>query len=72
MVDLSALTAEVARDKDVNSSAATLLADLAARLEAAKADPVAIQALADALRAQSDDLAAAVAANTPADPTARK
>jgi hypothetical protein len=71
-LDFSALQAEITRDADVNSSAATLLADLAARVEATKGDPAAVQALADSLRANSDALAAAVVANTPADPSARK
>ena len=71
-LDFSALQAEITRDADVNSSAATLLADLAARVEATKGDPAAVQALADSLRANSDTLAAAVAANTPSDPSARK
>ncbi len=66
-LDFSALQAEITRDADVNSSAATLLADLAAKVEATKGDPAAVQALADALRANSDSLAAAVAANTPSD-----
>ena len=65
-LDLSALAAEVARDNEVNTSAATLIAGLAAQVEATKGDPAAVQALADALRAQSDALAAAVVANTPA------
>ncbi len=66
-LDFTALQAEITRDADVNSSAATLLADLAAKVEATKGDPAAVQALADALRANSDSLAAAVAANTPSD-----
>jgi hypothetical protein len=64
-LDLSALTAEIARDNDVNSSASTLITTLASQLEAAKGDPVAIQAIVDQLRSQNDSLAAAVAANTP-------
>lgn len=64
-MDLSALQSEIERDSEVNSSAATLIAGLAAKLEEVKGDPAAIQALADQLRANSDALAAAVAANTP-------
>ena len=64
-LDLTALQAEIERDASVNNSAATLLSRLASELEAAKGDPVAIQALADQLRANSDALATAVAANTP-------
>ena len=64
-LDLSALVAEVERDATVNGSASTLIADLAAKFEAAKGDPVAVQALVDQLRANNDALAAAVVANTP-------
>jgi hypothetical protein len=65
-LDLTQLTAEVERDNTVDQSAITLITGLAAALEAAKGDPVAVQALADKLRAQSDALAAAITANTPA------
>jgi len=65
-IDLTQLTAEVERDNTVDQSAITLINGLATQLEAAKGDPVAVQALADKLRAQSDALAAAVTANTPA------
>lgn len=68
MLDLSQLEAEVARDSDVNSSAATLISALADEVEATKGDPAKVQELADRLRAQSDALAAAVAANTPGAP----
>ena len=64
-LDFAALEAEITRDNDVNSSAATLLADLATRLEATKGDPAKVAELASSLRANSDLLAAAVAANTP-------
>lgn len=64
-LDFSGLEAELTRDNDVNSSAATLIAALATQVEATKGDPAKVQALADQLRAQSDALAAAVAANTP-------
>jgi hypothetical protein len=73
MLDLSALEAEVTRDDEVNSSAATLLKTLFDEVEASKNDPVAIQAIVDRVRSQNDALAAAVAANTPgAAPSARK
>lgn len=65
-MDLKALQDEVTRDRDVNQSAVTLITGLAAQLEAAKNDPAAIQALADELRSNSDALAGAVTANTPA------
>jgi hypothetical protein len=65
-LDLSALTAEVTRNTDVDTSAIALLNGLAAQIQALKGDPVALQQLADALRGSSDALAAAVVANTPA------
>ncbi len=64
-LDLTQLEAEVTRDTDVNSSASTLITQLAAQFEAVKGDPAAVQALVDKLRANNDSLAAAVAANTP-------
>jgi hypothetical protein len=66
MADLTALTAEVQRNTDVDSSAIVLLNGLAAQIEALKTDPVALQQLADTMRQSSDALAAAVVANTPA------
>lgn len=64
-LDLTALEAEIARDGDVDSSAATLIQRLAAEIEANKTDPAALQALVDRLRSQTDTLAAAVAAVPP-------
>ena len=66
MSDLSEIQAEVTRNTEVDQSAITLLNGLAAQIEQIKTDPAAIQALANELRASSDDLAAAVVANTPA------
>lgn len=68
MADLTALTAEVARNTEVDQSAITLLNGLAAQIETLKTDPAALQALADQLKGSSDQLAAAVVANTPAAP----
>jgi len=68
---LDSLTAEVAENATVVGSAITLLNGLKAQLDAALAssDPVeAIQALADSLDTTTNNLAAAVAANTPAGP----
>lgn len=62
--DLTALTAQVTANTDVEASAVILINGLAAQLVAAKNDPVAIQALADKLKASADSLAAAVTANT--------
>jgi len=74
---LLALEAELARDASVNSSAATLITRLLADIEANKGAPAAIQAIVDQYRAQTDALAASVAAGTPAeeppvDPQARR
>lgn len=73
---LNNLTAQVARVESVNQSAVTLLQGLHAALLEALAkqdsgeDPLAVQALADRLAADTDALAAAVEANTltPAEP----
>ncbi len=67
-LDLTALQAELTRDTSVTSSAVTLITDLLAKVEAAKNDPAAIQAIVDGFRTNSDALAAAVAAGTPAAP----
>ena len=66
MTDLTALTAEVTRNTEVDQSAIALLTGLAAQIEALKTDPIALQALADTMKGSSDALAAAVVANTPA------
>lgn len=68
MADLTALTAEVSRNTEVDQSAIALLTGLAAQIEALKTDPAALQALADQLKGSSDALAAAVVANTPVAP----
>jgi hypothetical protein len=67
---LDALQAEVARNTSVDQSAIILLTRLAEQIAANANDPVAMQKLADDLKASSDALAAAVAANTaaPEDP----
>lgn len=66
MLDLTALTAELERNRSVDASAKLLMERLFADFEANKNNPAAIQALVDQARAANDDLAAAVAANTPA------
>jgi len=67
---LQKLMQEVAETKAVNESAVTLLQGLKAKLDEAIAsgDPEALQALADELDASTNSLAAAITANTPADP----
>lgn len=67
-LDLTALEAEITRDETVNGSARSLIIALAAEVEANKGNPAALQALVDRLRASQDDLASAVAANTPGAP----
>ena len=66
MADLSALTTEVQENADVTASAIVLINGIAAQLAAAASDPAAIAALADQLNTSANELAAAVAANTPA------
>lgn len=76
MADFSGVNTEVARLTDVVSSAVALINGIAAKIdEAVKAsdagDNTALASLSDTLRAQSDSLASAVAANTPAEPPAQ-
>ena len=66
MADLVSITAAVAAETSVVESAVTLLNSLNARLIAAGTDPVALQALSDQITANTNSLAAAVVANTPA------
>jgi len=66
-MDLTRLTASVARDKTVNESAATLLGQLSDLIRATAGDPAAVTALADQLDANQQALADAVVANTPAE-----
>lgn len=68
MLDLSELKSKVEANTAVTESAITLLAGLKEKLDAAIAseDPAALKALSDQLGAETDKLAAAVTANTPA------
>ncbi len=66
MATLDALVAQVAANKTVIDSAIVLINGIAARIAAAGADPAALAALVDDLKASDSALAAAVAANTPA------
>lgn len=63
---LDTLIAEVARNTTVEQSAIVLIQGLKAQLDAAGTNPVKLKALSDSLAKNDDDLAAAVAANTPA------
>lgn len=58
----------MARQQEVVASAVTLINDLADRVEATAGDPQRVQELADSLRASGEQLAAAVAENTPGAP----
>lgn len=62
--EFQALQDQVNATATVEASAVTLIEGIAARIAAAGGDPVATQALSDSLKASSDSLAAAVAANT--------
>ena len=62
------LQAAVAAEGTVIDSAITLLNGLSARIADLAEDPVALKALSVEVKAKSDALAAAVVANTPAEP----
>lgn len=69
MATLDDVVAKVTALGTVEDGVVTLLTDIKAKLDAAIAagpDPVKLQALSDAIDAQSQKLAAAVTANTPA------
>jgi hypothetical protein len=70
MADLSRITNSVAANGTVIGSAVTLIEQIAEALRNAGSDQGAIDALAADLEAQAAALAAAVAANTPAAPSA--
>jgi hypothetical protein len=61
------LAAAVERETSVVSSVTTLISGLATQIKQTSADPQ-VQALADQINANSDTLASAVSANTPAQP----
>jgi hypothetical protein len=64
--DLTALQAQVQATTTLEQSAITLINGLAAQMKAVAADPVAVAALADQLKAGAASLSAAIVANTPA------
>lgn len=66
--ELDDLKAAVAKEAEVGQSAITLLNGLKAALDAAGTDPAALKALSDQLGSESQALADAVIANTPAAP----
>lgn len=70
MTDLSTLVSEVQANGDAVDSAVVLLTRLADELEAAGTDQAAIDEVVSQLRGNSQELADAVVANTPAAPDA--
>lgn len=70
LMNLDALTTQVAQTTTVEQSAITLITGLAAQLSAIADNPAAINALAAQLNASANALAAAVTTNTPVPPTA--
>lgn len=67
MDELTVLTQEVTETKTVMASAVTLIKGLKERLDAAGTDPVKLKELSDSLDAGTNELAAAITANTPAE-----
>jgi uncharacterized protein YoxC len=67
MADLTALQNEVQQNTDAVGSAVTLIGGLAQQIRDLSTDPAALQALADQLDQNTQQLADAVTANTPAD-----
>lgn len=67
MAELDDLTVQVKKNEEVEAAAVVLIQGIAAKLEAAKSDPIKIQALSNELKTSADALAAAVVANTPAE-----
>lgn len=68
VADLTELQQQVQENTQVEASAITLLNGLAQQIADLKDDPQALQALSDQLKSSGDALAAAIAANTPAQP----
>ena len=67
MADLTVITQEVAENNTVMQSAIVLLQGLKQKLDEAGTDAVKLKELSDALDTNTNSLAAAVAANTPAE-----
>ncbi len=67
MDELTTLQQEVAETRTVMGSAVTLIKGLKERLDAAGTDPAKLKELSDSLDQGTNDLAAAITANTPAD-----
>ena len=67
-LDFTAMEAEVAENTDAVAAASSLLTTLADEIRVNAGNPAALQALADSLDANNQNLVAAVVANTPAAP----
>ena len=65
--ELDTLKTEIESLIEVDKSVIALIEDLAAKFEAVKNDPVAIQSLVDEVRAEKQELTDVVLANTPAE-----
>lgn len=65
-LNFDALNAELTRNTDLKASILAAFAKFAAEVEASKNDPIALQAAVDGLRANDDEVAAAIMAGTPA------
>lgn len=70
MAELEDLQAQVAANKTVIDSALVLINGIADRIKAAGTDPQKLADLTASLKAEDDQLAAAVTANTPPAPPA--
>jgi hypothetical protein len=65
--ELDELKTKVAASGDATDAAVILLKGLKAKLDAAGTDPVALKELSDSLGTNTDELAAAILENTPAE-----
>lgn len=67
--ELERLATEVAEMKTAQQSAVTLLSNLSELIRQHADDPAALRDLADQIDSSTNELSAAVTANTPAEPT---
>lgn len=68
MASIDDIVAQVTAQSTVEDSLISLLNSIAAQLKDAGTDPAKLQAVSDGLKANTDKLAAAIQANTPAAP----
>jgi hypothetical protein len=71
-LDFTSLISALEEDASVNSSASTLISNLLSEVEAHKNEPAELQALVDQYRAQTKELADAVATGTPGQPEGKR